>query len=260
MFTDSHCHINAADFDADREETVDRARNAGVQYMLDVCDDIADMPRQTAFCAKHQNIYTTVGVHPEIADKYPHFSAADLVAQTASPYVVGIGECGLDYYYNSNIKDAQIKVLHEHIKAAQETGLPLIIHNRDADEDMMQILDEAYRRQKFNGELHCFSSSAALADFALGIGFYVSASGIITFKKSEELREIFRRVPIERLLIETDAPFLAPTPYRGKRNEPAYVVHTAAVLAELKEVDAVQLAAQTTVNFLKLFNKVQKHD
>ena len=260
MFTDSHCHINAKEFDEDRETTVQRAGKAEVTYILDVCDDIADINRLVAFCRKHQNIYTTVGVHPEIADKYPHFRATDLVVQTVSPYVVGIGECGLDYYYNSDIKDAQIKVLHEHIKAAQETGLPLIIHNRDADEDMMQILDEAYRQHKFTGELHCFSSSAALAEFALGIGFYISASGIITFKKSEDLRDIFRRIPMDRLLIETDSPFLAPVPYRGKRNEPAYVVHTAETLAEIKSVSVAQIAAQTTANFLKLFCKVNCYD
>lgn len=260
MFIDSHCHVNSDDFATDREQTVTRAHEAGVEYFLDVCDDIADMQKLVDFCSRHENIYTTVGVHPEISDRYPHLKSSEIMAQTQSPYVVGIGECGLDYFYNSDIKDCQIKVLKEHIKVSQETGLPLIIHNRDADDDMMQILNEAYRQKPFSGELHCFSSSRELALFALDIGFYISASGIITFKKSEELRQIFSEIPLDRLLIETDSPFLAPVPHRGHRNEPAFVVHTAAVLAEIKEVSVEKIADVTAENFFKLFNKVKRHD
>ncbi len=260
MFTDSHCHINAKDFDQDREDVVTRARDMRVQYILDVSDDIADTKKLTDFCARHQNIYTTAGVHPEISDKYPHLTAEDLLKHTASPYVIGIGECGLDYYYNVDIKEHQINVLQAHIKASQESDLPLIIHNRDSDDDMIAMLKEAYKKQKFVGEMHCFSSSAKLAEFALSIGFYISASGIITFKKSEELRQIFREIPLNRLLIETDSPFLAPTPHRGKRNEPSYVVNTAQVLAEIKDVSVEELALQTTENFLTLFKKVKRND
>lgn len=257
MFTDSHCHINAADFADDREETVQRAREMQITYILDVCDDIADMPRLLDFCAKHKQIYTTAGVHPELADKYPDFTAEQILEQAKSPYVVGVGECGLDYYYNADIKEQQLKVLAEHIKAAQLSGLPLIIHNRESDDYMMALLGEAYKKQKFKGELHCFSSSEKLLEFALSIGFYISASGIITFKKSEELRQMFKNVPNDRLLIETDSPYLAPVPHRGQRNEPAFVVNTAQVLAELKNMAVADLAELTTNNFLALFNKVK---
>lgn len=257
MFTDSHCHINAADFADDREETVQRAREMQITYILDVCDDIADMPRLLDFCAKHKQIYTTAGVHPELADKYPDFTAEQILEQAKSPYVVGVGECGLDYYYNADIKEQQLKVLAEHIKAAQLSGLPLIIHNRESDDDMMALLGEAYKKQKFKGELHCFSSSEKLLEFALSIGFYISASGIITFKKSKELRQMFKNVPNDRLLIETDSPYLAPVPHRGQRNEPAFVVNTAQVLAELKNMAVADLAELTTNNFLALFNKVK---
>lgn len=260
MFTDSHCHINAADFADDREETVQRAREMRVTYILDVCDDIADMPRLLDFCAKHKQIYTTAGVHPELADKYPDFTAEQILEQAKSPYVVGVGECGLDYYYNADIKEQQLKVLAEHIKAAQLSGLPLIIHNRESDDDMIALLGEAYKKQKFKGELHCFSSSEKLLEFALSIGFYISASGIITFKKSEELRQMFKNVPDNRLLIETDSPYLAPVPHRGQRNEPAFVVNTAQVLAELKDMAVADLAELTTHNFLALFNKVKAHE
>ena len=260
MFTDSHCHINAADFADDREETVQRAREMQITYILDVCDDIADMPRLLDFCAKHEHIYTTAGVHPELADKYLDFTAEQILEQSKSPYVVGVGECGLDYYYNADIKEQQLKVLAEHIKAAQLSGLPLIIHNRESDDDMMALLGEAYKKQKFKGELHCFSSSEKLLEFALSIGFYISASGIITFKKSEKLRQMFKNVPNDRLLIETDSPYLAPVPHRGQRNEPAFVVNTAQVLAELKDMSVADLAELTTHNFLALFNKVKAHE
>ena len=258
MFCDSHCHINSADFATDREDVVQRAREMKVEYILDVSDDIADTPKIIEFCRNHPKIYTTAGIHPEIADKYPDFCVADFAEIVKSPYVVGIGECGLDYYYSSNTKDRQINILKEHIKASQEYDLPLSIHNRDSDADIMQILSEAYKIKPFRGELHCFSSSAELCNFALQIGFYISASGIITFKKSEELRNVFATVPIDRLLIETDSPFLAPIPHRGERNEPAFVVNTAQVLAEVKGLSVDELATVTTTNFLNLFNKIKK--
>ena len=236
MFTDSHCHINAADFSQDREEVVSRAREMRVDYILDVCDDIEDMPRLLDFCQRNEHIYTTAGVHPELADKYANLTTEQILEQVKSPYVVGIGECGLDYYYNMDIKEQQLTVLEKHIEAAQTSGLPLIVHNRDSDEDMISMLSEAYKKKKFKGELHCFSSSEKLLETALSLGFYVSASGIVTFKKSEDLRNMFKDVPNNRLLIETDSPYLAPVPHRGQRNEPAFVVNTAEVLAKLKEL------------------------
>ena len=260
MFTDSHCHINADDFNDDREDAVIRARTMRVDYILDVCDDIADMPRLIKFCENHRHIYTSVGVHPELADKYDDISDVDILNYVQSPKVIGIGECGLDYHYNADTKEKQLKLLQQHITAAQKSGLPLIIHNRESDDDMINLLKEAYKKQKFKGELHCFSSSEKLAEFALSIGFYLSASGIITFKKSEDIRQIFQNVPVNRLLIETDSPYLAPIPHRGQRNEPAFVVNTAEVLANLKKMDIEELAQVTTDNFLTLFSKARIHD
>lgn len=258
MFTDSHCHINADDFSQDREDVVLRAREMRVDYILDVCDDIADMPRLLDFCRKHKHIYTTAGVHPELADKYADLTTEQILDQTKSPYVVGIGECGLDYYYNGDIKEQQLKVLEKHIEAAQLSGLPLIIHNRESDEDLISMLSDAYKKKSFSGELHCFSSSEKLLETALSMGFYISASGIITFKKSEDLRQRFKEVPNDRLLIETDSPYLAPVPHRGQRNEPAFVVNTAEVLAEVKNISIEKLAELTTNNFINLFSKVKE--
>ena len=236
-----------------------RARTMRVDYILDVCDDIADMPRLIKFCENHRHIYTSVGVHPELADKYDNISDVDILNYVQSPKVIGIGECGLDYHYNADTKEKQLKLLQQHITAAQKSGLPLIIHNRESDDDMITLLKEAYKKQKFKGELHCFSSSEKLAEFALSIGFYLSASGIITFKKSEDIRQIFQNVPVNRLLIETDSPYLAPIPHRGQRNEPAFVVNTAEVLANLKKMDIEELAQVTTDNFLTLFSKARIH-
>lgn len=260
MFVDSHCHINADDFAADREDVVARAHEMKVAYMLDVSDDVEKTPEIIAFCQTHKNIYTTTGLHPELADKYADFKADILLNQAQSPYVVGVGECGLDFYYNADIKTEQLKVFQTHIEAAQECGLPLIVHSRDADAEMIKMLTENYKIKPFRGELHCFSSSEKLCRAALEIGFYISASGIITFKKSEELRQIFATVPTERLLIETDSPFLAPMPHRGKRNEPAYVVNTAQVLAEVKGMNIEEIAALTTQNFFNLFDKVKQNE
>lgn len=258
MFTDSHCHINSEEFDIDREDIIRRAREMKVEYILDVSDSLIKTPQIAEFCRKHKNIYTTAGVHPEYAAAHQNLTVEQILELTADDYVVGIGECGLDYYYNKDSIDAQKKVFQMHVEAAQESGLPLIVHSRDADDDMIDILQQAYKRQPFSGELHCFSSSQKLCDAALEIGFYISASGIITFKNSGNLRSIFTNVPFDRLLIETDSPFLAPVPHRGKRNEPLFVVNTAQVLSELKGIDISEIARITTDNFLKLFNKINR--
>lgn len=260
MFIDSHCHINSDEFAADREEVVKRAREMKVDYILDVSDNIAKTPRIIDFCRNHHHIFTTTGVHPEIADKYSNLSVNDILRHTSSRYVVGIGECGLDYYYNAEIKQSQRFVFERHIEAAQISGLPLIIHSRDADKDMMEILQSSYRTKPFCGELHCFSSSPELCRAALDIGFYISASGIITFKKSDRLREIFAQVPQDRLLAETDAPYLAPVPHRGSRNEPAYVVNTFQTLAEIHGVSLEAMAEICRKNFLRLFKKVEENE
>lgn len=260
MFIDSHCHIHADDFNTDREDLINRAHEMKVAYIMDICDDIKELPKILQLCQTHQNIYTSVGVHPEYADRYPDLQVDDLLEYTDNPYVAGIGECGLDYYYNEDIKEDQLRVLEVHIEAAQKSGLPLIIHNRASDEDMIHILTKAYKQKPFKGELHCFSSSENLCKAALDIGFYVSASGIITFKKSEDLRQIFKTVPNDRLLIETDAPYLAPVPHRGQRNEPAFVVNTAEVLAQIKDMPIEELAELTSQNFFNLFGKIKKND
>lgn len=260
MFIDSHCHIHADDFNADWEEVIQRAYNMKVDYIMDVCDDIKELPRILYLCKTHRNIYTSAGVHPEYADRYPNLKIEDLLQYADSPYVIGIGECGLDYYYNEDIKEDQLRILKIHIGAAQESGLPLIIHNRASDEDMIHILTESYKQKPFIGELHCFSSSKELCKAALDIGFYISASGIITFKKSEELRQIFKIVPNDRILIETDSPYLAPVPHRGQRNEPAFIVNTAEVLAQIKEMPIKKMTELTSRNFFNLFRKIEPND
>ena len=257
MFVDSHCHILAEEFDADREDCINRATEAGVDMILDASGGVSVEKSVAAeeLCLKHRNIFASVGVHPEEAENFADITAEKIVALSEKKHIVGIGECGLDFYYNSNTKDIQLNVFIEHIKAAQKTKLPLIIHSREADDEMIKTLSSMYEKQKFCGVLHCFSSSRRLAEFALGIGFYISASGIITFNKSDDLREIFADIPPERLLVETDAPYLAPVPFRGRRNEPSFVGKTAEKLAEIKGMNIEETAKITSDNFKRLFFK-----
>lgn len=255
MFIDSHCHLDFNDFEEDFNEIIERAKENGVTTILNAGNNINELDNQLKISEKYPFICTAVGVHPHNASEYENIKAADIIAKTTHKKVVGIGECGLDYYYDYSPRETQIKVFIEHILAAQETGLPLIIHTRDADDDMIAILDEHYKKTPFTGEIHCFSSSKRLADFALSIGFYLSASGIITFNKSVELRDIFQEVPLDRLLVETDAPFLAPIPKRGRRNEPSFVIHTTEKLAQIKNISLEKLADITSNNFFRLFRK-----
>ena len=255
MLVDSHCHLDFNDFEDDFEEMLQRAREQGVTAMLNAGNNIDELEKQLEISAKYPFIYTAVGVHPHNAAEYPNVKAEDLIEFSAHKKVVAIGECGLDYYYDYSPKDVQIKLLREHVKAAQECGLPLIIHNRDSDDDMMNVLGEAYAQKPFSGVIHCFSSSKKFADFALSIGFYLSASGIITFNKSNDIREVFAEVPLDKLLVETDAPYLAPVPVRGRRNESAFVKYTAEKLAQIKNISFEKLAEITSNNFYKLFRK-----
>lgn len=255
MLVDSHCHLDFDDFEGDLEEIIARAKENGVTTILNAGNNIGELENQLALSEKYPFIYTAVGVHPHNASEYEQITAQDIIDQTHHKKVVGIGECGLDYYYDYAPRDTQIRIFKEQIKAAQETGLPLIIHTRDADDDTINILGEAYKQKEFSGEIHCFSSSKALADFALSIGFYISASGIITFNKSGDLRDIFETIPFERLLVETDAPFLAPVPMRGRRNEPSFVLHTAEKLAQIRDISLEKLAEITSDNFFRLFRK-----
>ena len=255
MLVDSHCHLTYDDFSEDFDEMIARAKENGVTTILNAGNNIGEIAEQIELSEKYPFIYTAVGVHPHNASEYENIKAEDFIKQSEHKKIVAIGECGLDYYYDYSPKDVQIKVFQEQIKAAQESGLPLIIHTRDADEDTMEILDKMYKQKSFTGELHCFSSGKKLAEYALSIGLYLSASGIITFNKSADLRDIFSEIPLDRLLIETDSPFLAPVPMRGRRNEPAFVLHTAEKLAQLRGLSLDKIAEITSDNFFRLFRK-----
>ena len=255
MLVDSHCHLDFDDFEGDTADIIERARENGVNMILNAGNNLKELENQLALSEKYPFVYAAVGVHPHNASEYPDLTAEEIISKTAHKKVIGIGETGLDYYYDYAPKDLQIKLLKEHIKAAQETGLPLIIHNRDSDEDMAAILGEAYRQKAFSGVIHCFSSSEKFAEFALSIGFYISASGMITFNKCGELREIFAKIPLDRLLVETDSPFLAPVPERGHRNEPSFVRFTAEKLAQIRNLPFEKIAQITSDNFCNLFRK-----
>ncbi len=254
MLVDSHCHLNYPEFD-DLAAVVARADEAGVGLMQTISTKRSDFSEVIAIAEAQNAVYASIGIHPHEAAAHEDISAGELLKWAAHPKVIGIGESGLDYYYENSPRAAQQRLFRVHIDAARRSGLPLIVHSRDADEDTVAILHEEYRRAPFVGLIHCFSSGKYLADKSIEIGFYISISGIITFKKSQALRDTVREIPLERLLVETDAPYLAPVPYRGKSNEPAYTRYTAAALAELKGVSEARLAQQTTDNFFRLFNK-----
>ncbi|MCP4314867.1 MAG: TatD family hydrolase [Hyphomicrobiales bacterium] len=258
MLVDSHCHLDFPDFDAERDAIIKRATDAGVGRMVTICTRVAKFEQILAIAEKYEPVYCSVGTHPHNADEELDITPDDLVGRTDHPKVVAIGEAGLDYFYDNAPRDAQARGLRNHIAAARTTGLPLVIHSRDADEDMAAILSEETASGAFPFVLHCFSSGNALAQTGIDLGGYVSFSGILTFKRSEELRDIARHLPPDRLLVETDAPYLAPMPFRGKRNEPSYVVHNAEVLADTIGLPVDDLWQQTTENFFRLFSKVSK--
>jgi len=252
MLVDSHCHLDFPDFAAEREAIVARARSAGVETMLTIATRLDEFDAVRAIAEAHNEIWCSVGVHPHEAKDHTALLPQQLVALAAHPKVVGIGETGLDFHYDLSPRDIQERLFRTHIAASRETGLPLIIHAREADGEVAGILDE---ERPPPGVMHCFSSGRALAEAALELGFYISVSGLVTFRNAEELRAIVRDLPLDRLLVETDAPYLAPAPYRGKRNEPAYVAATAAAVAELKGIELQHLAATTSANFFRLFGK-----
>ncbi|MAI49326.1 MAG: LuxR family transcriptional regulator [Rhodospirillaceae bacterium] len=258
MLVDSHCHLDFDDFNKDRVETIQRARTAGVATMVTICTRVTRFEQIRAIAESDRDIWCSVGIHPHQAEEEPLVSVEDLVTRAAHPKVIGIGETGLDYYYDNSPRDLQQSSFRIHIAAARETGLPLIVHTRDADDDMGDILEDEMEKGAFQGVLHCFSSGRRLAERALEIGFYISFSGIVTFKNAEDLRDIARDVPVDRILVETDSPFLAPVPNRGKRNEPAFVVDTAAKVAEVKNLDNDLLSITSTENFFHLFNKASR--
>ena len=252
---DSHCHLDFPDFDAERDAVIARARAAGVTRMVTICTRLRLEPQVRAIAEGHDGVFYAAGTHPMSAAEEPLATVDELVALSAHPKFVGIGESGLDYHYTAETKAVQQESLRIHIAAARETGLPLIIHARAADEDMAAILSDEHGKGAFTCVMHCFSSGAALARTALDLGFYLSMSGIAAFPKSQELRDIFAAAPLDRVLVETDSPYLAPPPHRGRRNEPAYTAHTAAKGAEVFGISLEDFAAATTANFDRLFWK-----
>ena len=255
QLVDSHCHLDFADFVGQQDELIARAKAAGVSRMVTICTRMKNEPAVRALVEAHDGLFYAGGVHPMSVPEEPLVTVEALVALARHPKFVGIGETGLDYHYTPESAGIQAESLRIHIEAARRTGLPLIIHSRDADEDMARILTEEHRAGAFSCVMHCFTSGAALAQAALDLGFYLSMSGIAAFPRSSDLRAIFAAAPRERILVETDAPYLAPPPYRGKRNEPAYVVHTARVGAETFGMTEAEFAALTTANFDRLFTK-----
>uniref|UniRef100_UPI003BAA7E86 TatD family hydrolase n=1 Tax=Stappia sp. TaxID=1870903 RepID=UPI003BAA7E86 len=258
MLVDSHCHLDFPDFDAERDEIVARAGAAGVGVMVTISTRVRKFDQIRAIAETYDNVWCSVGTHPHNAGEETDITTANLVRLAEYEKVVAIGEAGLDYFYDKAPREAQAEGLRRHIAAARETGLPLVIHSRDADEDMARILTEETEKGAFPVLLHCFSSGRDLALTGIDLGLYVSFSGILTFKRSDDLRAIAAELPADRLLVETDAPYLAPQPWRGKRNEPAYVAHTNKVLAETRGVSEDEMARQTTENFFRLFSRVKR--
>ena len=255
---DSHCHLDFPDFDGEHADLIARAAAAGVTRMVTICTRLRQLPQVQAIAEAHDPVFFAAGTHPMHAAEEPLVSIEELIAVAAHPKMVGIGETGLDYHYTAESQDIQQESLRIHIEAARQTGLPLIIHARDADTDMARILTDEHRAGPYACVMHCFSSSADLAAAALDLGFYLSMSGIAAFKNSGALRDIFKSASLDRLLVETDSPYLAPPPYRGQRNEPAYTAHTAAVGAEVFGVSYEEFAARTSANFDRLFAKAAR--
>lgn len=253
--TDSHCHLDFPDFDGKMDDMLARAADAGVTRMVTICTRLKNVETVKAIAETHPPVFFAAGTHPMSVAEEPMARVEELVELSQHPKMVGIGETGLDYHYTAESAADQQTSLRIHIAAARQTGLPLIIHARDADEDMARILSEEHRNGPYSCVMHCFSSSPALARAALDLGFYLSMSGITAFPKSSDLREIFAAAPVDRILVETDAPYLAPPPHRGKRNEPAFTAHTARRAAETFGMEYADFAAQTQANFERLFTK-----
>lgn len=258
MLVDRHCHIDRHEFRNDLDGVVARAHAAGVGILVNISTRIRRFDEVKAVIERFENVYGSVGTHPHNAHEELDIPLEEIIRLAQHPKIVSVGEAGLDYFYKHSTPAAQAEGFRRHIAAARETGLPLEIHTRDADADTLAILDDEHKKGAFPAILHCFTGGRKLAMRALDLGLYVSFSGVITFKKSEALRDIARDVPLDRLFVETDAPFLAPEPYRGKLCEPGYVVHTAKTLADVKGVSAEELARATTDNFFRLFKKVSR--
>jgi TatD DNase family protein len=258
MLIDSHCHLDFPDFADELDAVVDRARAAGIDRMVTISTRVRRQSELLAIAERFPDVYSSVGTHPHYAHEELDIGAAALVARTRNSKVVAIGEAGLDYHYDNSPRDAQERGFRAHIAAARETGLPLVIHSRDADDDMARILEEETGKGTFPAVLHCFTGGPDLARRAIALGHFISFTGILTFKNSSALRAIAAELPPDRILVETDSPYLAPGRHRGKRNEPAYVIETANVLAEVRGVSFDEIARQTSENFFRLFAKVPR--
>ncbi|CCW15894.1 Putative deoxyribonuclease YcfH [Sphingobium indicum BiD32] len=256
MLIDSHCHLNYKGLVEDQENVLERARASGIDLMLNIATRESEWDAVLDTAIRAPDVWATVGIHPHEADEHPHIDTAKLVARAAHPRVVGIGETGLDYYYDHSDRERQRSSFRSHIVAARDTGLPLIVHTRDAEEDTLAVMRDEMGKGVYTGVIHCFTASGAFADAALEMGFYISISGIVTFKSAKDLQETAARLPIDRLLVETDSPFLAPVPHRGRPCEPAFVADTAKFLANLRGESIEHLAAATSANFRTLFQKV----
>ena len=252
---DSHCHLNYEGLADRQEEVLAAARARGVQGFLNISTRQKEWGDVVGAAERHPDVWASIGVHPHEADAHPDLGAAALVEAAAHPRVIAIGECGLDYYYDKSDRAAQRERLGAHIEAARQTGLPLVVHTRDAEADTAEILTREVGKGGVGGVLHCFTGSAELARTALDLGFYISISGIVTFKNARDLQAVAKTIPHDRMLVETDSPFLAPVPHRGQTCEPAFVVDTAAFLSDLRDEPLDELAAATTANFFRLFNK-----
>ncbi len=252
---DSHCHLNYEGLAERQDEVLENARNRGVQGFLNISTRQREWGDVVAVAERHEDVWASVGVHPHEADAHPDLGAAALMEAAEHPRVIAIGECGLDYYYDKSDRAAQRERFEAHIEAARATGLPLVVHTRDAEDDTAEILTRAVEGGGVKGVLHCFTGSADLAKEALDLGFYISLSGIVTFKNATDLQKTARMIPSDRILVETDSPFLAPVPHRGHTCEPAFVADTAAFVADLRQEGPDMLADATTANFFRLFSR-----
>ncbi len=258
MLIDSHVNLHAPQFAEDQEAVIARARAAGIRLMVTICDRVSSFEAVHAIAMAHDDIFATVGTHPHEAKENPQLSAETLETLAARPKVVGIGECGLDFHYDLSPRDIQAAVFRVHVQAARATGLPLVVHTREADDAMAQILEEEHARGPFKLLMHCYTSGPELARRAAALGAWFSVSGIATFKAAEEVRAVIRDMPAERIIVETDCPYLAPVPYRGRRNEPAYIPHILAKLAEIRGWSLADAEARTTDAFFGLFDRVAR--
>lgn len=258
MLIDSHCHLDFPFLSDQMDDVLARAKEAGVDQLVTICTRVRKFPQVLAIAEAHGNVFCSVGTHPHNADEERDIPLQEIIDLARHPKVVAIGEAGLDYFHDNAPRDDQEKGFRTHIAAARDTGLPLVIHTRDADEDTARILEEEMEKGRFTAVLHCFTAGAELARKGVELGLYVSFSGVLTFKKSDELREIAASLPMDRLLVETDAPYLAPEPVRGRKNEPANVAHTAAKLAEVRGVSLEEIGRVTSDNFYRLFNRTPR--